>query len=166
MTRRLLAFTLCALLLCAICHAEEAPFAPVRTPDVEAADGHELSAYYGKDIALAAEALGGLTFSAGEEFRENYIGDAVALRGEDGVITYIELRDAPGDYTLCGISVGMAREDALALMEGYPKLWDYDEEVAWIVRADAQNELNDETLVVFFDEDGRVNGAWYRVSAA
>jgi cobalt-precorrin-5B (C1)-methyltransferase len=96
----------------------------------------------------------------------NYVGDALALRGSDGKVTCIELRDAPSGDSLCGISVGMARKDAEALMDGCPMLWQYDEEAAWIVRADQKNELNSETLVVFFDENGRVNGAWYRASGS
>ncbi len=127
------------------------------------AEGRELSAYFGQDIKSAAEEIGGLTYAEGSEFKDNYTGDALALRG-DGTVRVIELRDAPGGDTLCGVSVGMAREDVEALMTGLPMPWRYDEEIAWIVRADAQNELNSETLVVFFDEDGRVNGAWYRTS--
>jgi hypothetical protein len=38
------------------------------------------------------------------------------------------------------------------------------EEIAWIVRADAQDELNSVMLVAFFDEAGKVCGAWYRAS--
>ena len=124
--------------------------------------GRELSGYYGKDIAEAANELGGLTYSAGGEFDDNYVSDALALRGTGGKVTFIDLKAGPD--SLCGVSVGMTREDAQALMEGCPKLWEYDEEVAWITRADAQNELNSETLVAFFDEDGRVSGAWYRAS--
>ena len=126
--------------------------------------GRELSGYYGKDIAAAAKELGGLTYAEGTEFRDNYVGDALALRGTDGKVTCIELMDAPSGDSLCGISVGMSRKDAEALMDGCPMLWQYDEEIAWIVRADSQNELNSETLVAFFDEDGKVNGAWYRAS--
>lgn len=140
------------LMLAAVCLAE--------------GTGRELSGYYGKDIAEAAKALGGLTYAEGTEFRDNYVGDALALRGSDGKVTCIELRDAPSGDSLCGISVGMARKDAEALMDGCPMLWQYDEEVAWIVRADQKNELNSETLVVFFDENGRVNGAWYRASGS
>lgn len=126
--------------------------------------GRELSGYYGQDIAAAAEALGGLDYSEGAEFRDNYVGDALSLRGDGGVVRCIELKDSPEGEALCGVSVGMARGDVLALMEGFPMPWEYDEEIAWIVRADEKDELNSETLVVFFDEDGRVNGAWYRAS--
>ena len=126
--------------------------------------GRELSEYYGKDIAQAAEALGGLTFSEGDEFEQNYVGDGLALRGDKGLVRLIELRDAPSGDTLCGVGVGMARKDVVKLMEGLPMPWSYDEEIAWIVRPDEQNELNSELLVVFFDENGRVNGAWYRAS--
>jgi len=126
--------------------------------------GRELSGYYGKDIAEAAKALGGLTYAEGTEFKDNYVGDALALRGTDGVVTCIELMDAPSGDSICGISVGMSRADAKALMDGCPMLWEYDEEIAWITRADQKNELNSETLVAFFDEDGKVNGAWYRAS--
>lgn len=128
------------------------------------AEGRELSGYFGKDIKAAAEEIGGLTYAEGTEFRDNYTGDTVALRG-DGTVRLIELKDAPGGDLLCGVSVGMARKDVEALMTGCPMPWCYDEEIAWIVRADAENELNSEMLVVFFDEDGRVNGAWYRTSA-
>lgn len=126
--------------------------------------GRELSAYYGQDIEKAAAELGGLTYAEGTEFKDNYVGDSLALRGNGGKVRLIELKDAPGGDTLCGVSVGMARKDVLALMEGSPMPWEYDEEIAWIVRADAENELDSEMLVVFFDEDGRVNGAWYRSS--
>ena len=134
----------------------------------EAAD-RELSVYYGQDIASAAETLGELTYSEGTEFKDNYVGDTLALRGNDGVVGCIELKPAPegaepGRETLCGVSVGMKREDVVALMDGTPMPWEYDEEIAWIVRADKENELNSEMLVVFFDEDGKVNGAWYRAS--
>ena len=127
--------------------------------------GRELSEYYGQDIAQAAEALGGLSFWAGDEFAENYECDTLALRGNGGKVADIELKAVPGPDSLCGVTVGMARSDVLALMNGHPLLWEYDEEVAYIVREDTQNELNSETLVVFFDEDAAVNGAWYRASA-
>ena len=132
---------------------------------VALAEGRELSGYFGKDIKTAAGEIGGLTYAQGTEFKDNYTGDTLALRG-DGVVRVIELKDAPGGDSLCGVSVGMARKDVQALMAGCPMPWEYDEEIAWIVRADAQNELNSETLVVFFGEDGRVNGAWYRTSGA
>lgn len=128
--------------------------------------GRELSGYYGKDIAAAAKALGGLTYVEGTEFKDNYVSDTLALRGSGGVVACIELKDAPTGDSLCGISVGMTQADARALMEGCPMLWQYDEEIAWIVRADQKNELNSETLVAFFDEDGKVNGAWYRASGS
>lgn len=134
------------------------------TAFAEGAD-RELSDYYGADIATAAEALGGLTYAEGTEFKDNYTSDALALRGAGGMVTCIELKEASQGYTLCGASVGMERKDVLALMEGKPMLWEYDEEIAWIVRADEENELNSETLVVFFDGDGKVSGAWYRTSA-
>ena len=124
--------------------------------------GRELSGYYGKDIAEAAKELGNLTYAEGTEFKDNYVGETLALRGSGGRVTCIELMGAPSGDSLCGITVGMKRADALALMDGCPMLWQYDEEVAWIVRADAKNELNSEKLVVFFDEEGRVSGAWYR----
>ena len=123
----------------------------------------ELSGYFGKDIKQAAEELGGLTYSEGKEFQDNYVGETLALRG-DGTVRFIELKDAPGGDTLCGVSVGMARKDVAALMEGCPMPWEYDEEVAWIVRADEKDELESELLVVFFDEDEKVSGAWYRTS--
>lgn len=135
----------------------------------------ELSDWYGKDIREAAEALGGLEYAEGTEFRDNYVGDTLALRGKDGKVDCIELLtptagavpDLTDDHVpdaLCGVTVGMKRDDVIALMEGMPMPWQYDEEIAWIVRADKENELNSEMLVVFFDEDGKVNGAWYRAS--
>ena len=63
-------------------------------------------------IAEAAKALGGLTYSEGTEFKDNYVGDALALRGTGGRVTCIELKDAPTGDTLCGICVGMSRKDA------------------------------------------------------
>ena len=144
---------LAAALMLALCAAATAEVAP-----------RELSGYYGGDIRKAAEEIGGLSYSAGAEFADNYESDALALRGNDGKVGLIELKGAPGGDTLCGVSVGMAREDVVKLMEGRPMPWEYAEEVAWIVRADAENELDSETLVVFFDENGKVNGAWYRSS--
>lgn len=143
---------LLAIMLCAACLAEGA--------------GRELSGYFGGDIAQAATELGGLTYEPGEEFADNYIGEMVALHGNDGKVCFIALRAENRADTLCGIKNGMKREDAQSLMNGCPQLWDYPEELAWIVRADAANELNDEILVVFFDENGIVNGAWYRNSNA
>lgn len=140
-----------AALLCVSCLAESA--------------GRELSGYYGKDIAQAAAEIGGLEYAAGEEYADNYLSDAVALRGNGGKVAVIELKNAPGGDSLCGVRVGMARKDVEALMDGCPQLWQYDEEIAYTVRADAQDELNNETLVVFFDELGLVDGAWYRASA-
>ena len=141
-----------ALVLAATCLAEGA--------------GRELSGYYGKDIASAAKALGGLTYAEGAEFRDNYVSDALALRGNVGKVTCIELRDAKGGDSLCGVSVGMDRKSVKAFFEGFPMPWEYDEEIAWIVRADESDELNSEMLVVFFDGEGKVNGAWYRASGA
>ena len=43
--------------------------------------GRELSGYFGKDITDAAAELGGLTYSGGTEFKDNYVSDALALRG-------------------------------------------------------------------------------------
>jgi len=161
MKRRIVFMLALALALSAACLAE--------------AGNRELSQWYGQDIRAAAEALGGLEYIEGTEFRDNYVGDTLALRGKDGKVDCIELKPAPEaavpDLTddrvpdaLCGVTVGMKREDVTALMEGMPMPWQYDEEIAWIVRADKENELNSEMLVVFFDEDGRVNGAWYRAS--
>ena len=126
----------------------------------------ELSGCYGGEIAEVAKEIGGLSFSAGEEFDENYDGETLALRGREGRVRCIELKDAPSDFTLCGIAVGMGRDEAERMMAGSPQLWRFDEEIAWIARADSENELDSETLVVFFDEKGRVNGAWYRSSEA
>ena len=76
------------------------------------AEGRELSGYFGKDIKSAAEEIGGLTYAEGTEFKDNYTGDALALRG-DGTVRVIELKDAPGGDSLCGVSVGMARKDQI-----------------------------------------------------
>ena len=64
--------------------------------------GRELSGYYGKDIAAAAKALGGLTYVEGTEFKDNYVSDTLALRGSGGVVACIELKDAPTGDSLCG----------------------------------------------------------------
>ena len=77
------------------------------------AEGRELSGYFGVDIQSAAEAIGGLTYAEGTEFKDNYTGDTLALRGSDGVVRLIELKDAPGGDSLCGVSVGMARKSSL-----------------------------------------------------
>ena len=141
---------ICAMLLLAVCAAE--------------GQGRELSTLYGTDIAQAAETVGGLSYSKGGEYAENYVGEALSLRGNDGIVTFIELKDFPGQDALCGVTIGMARADVEALMAGCPMLWQYDEELAYTVREDVEDPLNSETLVVFFDEGGRVNGAWYRSS--
>lgn len=143
-----------------------APTASVEPTASTAPEGRELSAYYGGDIAEAAQALGGMTFESGEEFSESYLNDALALRGNDGKVTFIELRAGAGEETLCGVRRGMSREEVLALMEGRSMLWNYDEELAWIIHADPEDRLRDETLVVFFDEAGAVRGAWYRAAMA
>ena len=130
------------------------------------AETAELSDWYGKDIAQAAEAVGGLDFSAGEEFAENYEDERVALRGNDGKVSLIELKLEPSDWTLCGVSIGMTADEVKALMSGLPMMWEYDEEIAWMVQADISNDLNSVMLVVFFDEGGLVNGAWYRNAEA
>jgi hypothetical protein len=140
----------------------EAPSEAPAATDAGEAAGRELSGYYGGDIARAAEELGGLTFSAGEEYSENYEGPTLTLRGQGGRVTMIELKDAPGGDSLCGVTIGMPRAEVETLMAGCPMLWQFDEEVAFTVRADAENALNSETLVVFLNEEGRVNGAWYR----
>lgn len=158
-----------ALLLCAFAGAEAtlpttAPAAETFFGAEDAAAGRELTGYFGGDIARAAEEIGGMEFSAGEEFEANYDGVGVALHGNGGVVTFIDLRPEDVGDTLCGIDNGMSREDAQLLMNGCPMLWDYPEELAWTVREDPKDELNNETLVVFFDEDGKVCGAWYRTS--
>ena len=127
------------------------------------AEATELSDWYGRDIAGAAEAVGGLQYAAGEEFPDNYEGGGVALRG-DGVVALIDLEAGAQDYALCGVSVGMKRADVLARMEGYGRLWDYDEEAAWIVVPDEVDPLNSRMLVAFFDDAGKVSGLWYRSS--
>ena len=140
---------------------------PARTPQAtEAApsSGRELSGYFGQAIAGAAEQIGGLSFEAGEEYAESYTSAALALRGNGGVVTFIDLRPDDTADTLCGIKNGMYRNEAQAVMEGVPQMWDYPEELAWLIRDNAEDDLKDEILVVFFDEDGRVSGAWYRVS--
>ena len=147
--RRMLALVLLALLACAAL-AESAP--------------RELSGYYGQDIARAAEEIGGLTFWAGEEYAQNYEGETLSLRGNGGLVADIELKDVPGGDCLCGVAVGMERRDVEALMADCPMLWQFDEELAFTMRENAENELKNETLVVFFDEKGQVNGAWYRAS--
>lgn len=147
--RRVLALALLALLACAAM-AESA--------------ARELSGYYGQDIARAAEELGGLSFWAGDEYAENYEGETLSLRGNGGLVTDIELKAVPGGDSLCGVTVGMDRRDVEALMTGCPMLWQYDEELAFTVRENAEDELKNENLVVFFDEKGQVNGAWYRAS--
>ena len=124
----------------------------------------ELSGLYGQDIAQAAAQIGGMTHWAGDEYADNYESDALALRGNGGLVGDIELKDAPGGYALCGVSVGMSRAEVEALMAACPVLWTYDEELAFTVREDGENELKNEILVVFFSEDGRVSGAWYRAS--
>lgn len=148
--KRIMALICAAMLLCAVCAAES--------------EYRELSGWFGADIAEAAEALGGLTYTPGEEFADNYDCDAFTLRGNGGKVIVIELKDFPSQDALCGVHVGMARDEVLELTAGYPMLWEYDEEVAFTARADAENELNSETLVVFLDDGGRVNGAWYRSS--
>ena len=124
----------------------------------------ELSNWYGQPIADAAEAIGGMAYTAGEEFTDNYDGDAVALRGNDGVVKVIELKAGGAGYSLCGVAAGMNHKEVKDLMNGCPILWEYDEEVAFLVKTDPTNELNDVMLVVFFDENFKVNGAWYRDS--
>lgn len=130
----------------------------------EVTAGRELSGYFGQTIATAAAQIGGLTFEAGEEYAESYADDALALRGNGGVVTFIDLKPDNTTDTLCGIRNGMYRNEAQALMEGVPQMWDYPEELAWLIRDNAEDELKDEILVVFFDEDGKVSGAWYRIS--
>ena len=126
----------------------------------------ELSGYFGKDIAQAAGEIGGLNHSSTDEFRDNYDNDQLALRGNGGKVGFIELKAASQGWSVCGVSVGMARADVQALMDGCPMLWEYDEELAYVVRTDSADATNNETLVVFFDEKGTVNGVWYRTSGA
>ena len=124
----------------------------------------ELSVYFGKPIAEAAQEIGGLTFESGEEYADNYTGDGLVLRGNGGTVTFIDLLPSNPTDTLCGIRDGMSRDEALTLMEGMPLMWDYPEELAWLIRADDADELKNEILVVFFDEEAHVCGAWYRVA--
>ena len=118
----------------------------------------ELSAYYGRDIAEAAREIGGLRYVPDEEFPDIYESDALALRG-DGTVSVIELKGE--GCALRGVRVGMPRSDALGLLEGEPQLWLYDEEAAYMVADDA-DPSGGVMLVVFFDERGAVDGAWYR----
>ena len=127
------------------------------------AEPAELSGWYGQDIAEAAEDIGGLTYAAGEEFKDNYSGEGIALRG-DGTVTLIDVEDDGTRYALCGVTVGMAHADAVALLAGYPVLWDLDEEAAFIIVPDPEEQVNSQTLVLFFDEAGKVGGMWYRSS--
>ena len=59
----------------------------------------------------------------------------------------------------------MKRDEAIGKLAGHVQLWDYDEEAAWIIVADAEDQLNSQMLVAFF-EDGAVSGLWYRSSEA
>ena len=63
------------------------------------------------------------------------------------------MKDAPGSDSLCGVTVGMERKDVEALMTGCPMLWQYDEELAFTIRENAENELKNENLVVFFPRE-------------
>jgi len=132
--------------------------------NLDADAGRELSRWFGGDIAQAAAEIGGLTHESSDEFADSYLGDGLALHGNGGVVTFVDLRPENLTDTLCGIQNGMTRADAQSLMTGCPLMWDYEEELCWLIRADAQDELRDEILVVFFDEDARVAGAWYRVA--
>ena len=118
----------------------------------------ELSAYYGRDIAEAAREIGGLRYVPDEEFPDIYESDALALRG-DGTVSVIELKGE--GCALRGVRVGMPRSDAFGLLEGEPQLWLYDEEAAYMVADDA-DPSGGVMMVVFFDERGAVDGAWYR----
>jgi len=122
----------------------------------------ELSGYYDRDIAAAAAEIGELSYAAGDEFRDNYENDQMALRGRDGKVAVIELKAGIGPFTLCGVSAGMGRDEVKALFTGYPKLWEFAEEVGYTIVENKQDEIESLTLVVFFDESGRVDGAWYR----
>ena len=157
-----------ALLLCAAGLAETAELPDlsqvIDETETTASTGRELSGYFGQPIAQAAEQIGHLSFEVSEEYAENYVGDTFALRGNGGVVTFVDLKPENKLDTLCGIQNGMYRNEAQALMEGVPQIWDYPEELAWLIRDNAEDELKDEILVVFFDEEGRVSGAWYRVS--
>lgn len=179
MKRLMSAICALALLLCAAGMAEstfdDANVAEATIADPAAAEtffsdddaaGRELSTFFGGDIAQAAQEIGGLEAAEGEEFQDNYIGAGIALHGNGGRLTFIDLLPEDEGDTLCGIGNGMSRADAMLLMNGCPLLWDYPEELAWIVRADEENQLNSETLVLFFNEDGVVSGAWYRTSEA
>lgn len=157
--KRILLILLAALMTtCAL--AEE------MVPTVEATEApyRELAQYFGQDIAQAAEAVGGLTFEAGEEFSESYFSDHLALRGNGGVVTFIDLGPTDTEDQLLGVHNGMARSELQTILKDYTLLWDYPEELAWTIRADEADELKNEILVVFFDESGVVAGAWYRIS--
>ena len=169
--RRLLILLCVALLAGCIAMAEDVeptntvqPAYTVEVPSLDDDAGIELSGYFGGDIAAAAAEIGDMEFSAGEEYAENYMSDAVALHGDGGVVRFIDLREGDMGDTLCGVKNGMPRSEVEALMDGCPLMWTYDEEMAWLIRADAQDQLKDEILVVFYEEKGSVCGAWYRIS--
>lgn len=126
------------------------------------AEAMELKDYFGQDIARAAEAIGGLTYASGEEYRDNYEGEDLSLRG-DGTVSLIDLRGGD-DYALCGIAIGMKRDDVLQALKDYARMWEYDEEIAFNVLPDIDKPAASQILVVFFDESGRVSGAWYRAA--
>jgi len=159
---RRIGILLLALAMIAANALAEAEFAAVA--DVN--EAKELSALYGRNIADAAAEVGGLSYKSGDEFDDNYENDCVALRGRGGAVALIELKAGKGPYALCGVRTGMARGDAMALFTGYTLLWEYDEEVAFTIVENKQDEIESLTLVIFFDEDGRVNGAWYRNAEA
>ena len=129
-------------------------------PEAQAPAEGELSGCFGQPIEQAAQALGGLSYTAGEEYRDNYEGDGFALRG-NGKVELIDLK--AGGCALCGVTVGMKRDRALALLQDFNRMWDYEEEVAFNVVPDAGNPAASQILVVFF-EDGVVSGAWYRAA--
>ena len=126
------------------------------------AEAAELSGYYGQDIAQAAEALGGLEWSRSDEYGDSYDSEKLSLRG-DGTVRLIDLK-AGDDYALCGVTVGMKRDDVLELMKDKNRMWDYDEEVAFTIEADKDDPAASRILVVFFDDNGKVSGAWYRAT--
>ena len=130
----------------------------------EGFESRELSGYFGQDIIKAAQELGELNYESGEEFTDNYLSESFVLRGNEGVVTLIDLKPEDARDTLCGVQNGMSRDDVIALMDGCPLLWKYDEEIAWTIRTNETDELKNEILVVFFDESGKAAGAWYRVS--
>lgn len=122
----------------------------------------ELSGLLGQDIATAAESIGGLTRSTSDEYAVSYSDERLALRGNGDKVTFIELKPEGGsksDCALWGITIGMPREDVEALFIDLPTMWTFDEETAYLIKADGVDAM----FVLFYSAAGKVSGAWYRV---